>query len=133
MGFRFLMRLAANGLSVQVLLITGTSLTFVMGILAVVIAAQRGHRRWAIAFGILLALFAYSPLLLTWVLQSQTFIYDAPRFYVDTTAITFVALSNRILPAITLAVVVLVYSLRYGRKSSQGQDAALQIERSQID
>jgi hypothetical protein len=80
MGFRFFMGLAANGLSVQVLLITGTSLTFVMGILTVIIAAQRGHRRWSIAFGILLALFAYSPLLLTWVLESSTPIYDATTF-----------------------------------------------------
>ena len=136
MGFRYLMGLTANGLSVQALLITGTSLTFAMGILAVVIAAQRGHRRWSIAFVILLALFAYSPLLLTWVLESPGYFYDAARFNVNTAAYTFVDLSNLILPAIILAVVVLVYSLRFGRtrdENQQGQDSALQLERSRID
>ena len=127
------MQLEANPLTARTLIITGTSLTFAMGILAVVIAAQRGHRRWSIAFVILLALFAYSPLLLTWVLESPGYFYDAARFNVNTAAYTFVDLSNLILPAIILAVVVLVYSLRFGRKSSQGQDAALQIERSRID
>ncbi len=136
MGFRYLMGLTANGLSVQALLITGTSLTFVMGILAVILAAQRGHRRWSIAFGILLALFAYSPLLLTWVLESSTSIYDATTFTINTNAVSLVQLSNLILPAIILAVVVLVYSLHFGRardENPQGQDAALQLERSRID
>jgi hypothetical protein len=80
----------------------------------------------------LLALFAYSPLLLTWVLQSSTPIYDAPTFSVNIAAFTLVQLCNLILPAIILAVVVLVYSLRYRHMSSQRQDATLQSERSQI-
>ena len=130
---QILMEMEGNPLTAQTLIITGSSLTFVMGILAVVIATQRGHRRWSIAFGILLALFAYSPLLLTWVLESSTPVYDATTFYVNTNAISLVQLSNLILLAIILAVVVLVYSLRYGRTSSQAQHAALQIERSKID
>lgn len=134
LGIVYIFRvLAVNSLLPQTLALTGASLTAVMGILAAIIAAQRGHRPWSIAFAILLTLFAYSPLLLAWVLQSQTFIYDPARFEVNTAAFTFVAMCNHILPAIILAVVVLVYSLRYRRESSQGQDAALEIERSQIE
>lgn len=124
--------LVANPMIVQALIITGSLLTFVLGVLAVIIAAQRGHRSWSIAFAVLLALFAYSPLVLTWVQQSNTPFYNATTFYVDTTAITIVELCNLILPAIILAVIVLVYSLRYRHVSSQRQDATLQIERSQI-
>jgi hypothetical protein len=119
-GFR---GLVANPLIIQALTITGTALTFVLGILAAVIAAQRGHRPWSIAFAILLALFAYSPLLLTWVQQSNTPFYNATTFYVDTTAITIVELCNLILPAIILAVVVFIYSVRYRHVSAQGQGA----------
>jgi len=124
--------MVANPLISKSLIITGTTLTFVAGILAVIITLQRGHRSWSIAFMVLLALFAYSPLLLTWVLQSSTPIYDAPTFTVNIAAFTLVQLCNLILPAIILAVVVLVYSLRYRHMSSQRQDATLQIERSQI-
>lgn len=127
-GFR---RLVANPLIIQALIVTGTALTFVMGILAVTIALQRGHRSWSIAFAILLALFAYSPLVLTWVQQSNTPFYNATTFYVDTTAITIVELCNLILPAIILAMVVFIYSLRHGQMSSHGQNAALEVERRQ--
>ncbi len=130
--FQFPRELITNPLASEALTITGLTLTFIMGVLALVVAAQRGHRPWSIAFVILLALFAYSPLLLSWVLQSQSFIYDAARFNVDTTAFTLVELSNLIVPAIVLAVVVLIYSLRYRHVSSRAQDAALEIERSQI-
>lgn len=119
-GFRGLL---INPLIIQALTITGLTLTFVMGILAVIIALQRGHRSWSITLAILLALFAYSPLLLSWVLQSSTPIYDATRFYVDTTAITIVALCNLILPAIILAIVVLIYSIRHRRASAKRQEA----------
>ncbi len=119
-GFR---GLVANPMIVQALVITGSLLTFVLGILALIVARQRGHRFWSIAFAILLAVFAYSPLLLSWVLQSSTPIYDASRFYVNTAAITMVQLSNLTLPAIILAVVVLIYSLRYRHVSAQGQEA----------
>ncbi|HEX5440057.1 MAG TPA: hypothetical protein VFW76_04190 [Ktedonobacterales bacterium] len=61
---RFLREIIANPLTSQALTITGLTLTFVMGVLAAVIAAQRGHRSWSITFVILLALFAYSPLFL---------------------------------------------------------------------
>jgi NADH:ubiquinone oxidoreductase subunit 6 (subunit J) len=91
-----------------------------MGILALVLAAQRGHRPWSIAFLVVLVLFAYSPLLLTWVLASHTPIYDASRFYVNTTALFLVLLSKYILPAIILAVDVLVYSFRYRRNEGSG-------------
>ena len=121
----------SNSLTIQALTITGTALTFVMGILAVTIALQRGHRSWSIAFAILLALFAYSPLVLTWVQQSNTPFYNATTFYVDTTAITIVELCNLILPAIILAMVVFIYSLRHGQMSSHGQNAALEVERRQ--
>ncbi|HEU4785140.1 MAG TPA: hypothetical protein VFS83_17515 [Ktedonobacterales bacterium] len=131
--FQFPRELITNQLAAETLTITGLALTFIMGVLAIVVAAQRGHRPWSIAFVILLALFAYSPLLLSWVLQSQSFIYDAARFNVDTTAFTLVELSNLIVPAIVLAVVVFVYSLRYRQMSSQGQDTALEIERGKID
>jgi hypothetical protein len=57
------------------------------------------------------------------VLQSSTPIYNATTFYVDTTAITIVELSNLIVPAIILAVVVLIYSLRYRSVSPQRQEA----------
>lgn len=130
--FQFLREMITNPLGAEALTITGLTLTFILGVLAASIAAQRGHRPWSIAFVILLALFAYSPLLLSWVLQSQSFIYDAARFNVDTTAFTLVQLSNLIVPAIILAAVVLVYSLRYRHVSSHAQDAALEIERSQI-
>lgn len=127
-GFR---GLVANPLIIQALIVTGTALTFVMGILAVTIALQRGHRSWSIAFAILLALFAYSPLVLTWVQQSNTPFYNATTFYVDTTAITIVELCNLILPAIILAMVVFIYSLRCGQMNSHGQNAALEVERKQ--
>jgi hypothetical protein len=129
---QFLREIVTNSLAAEALTITGLTLTYGMGVLALVVAAQRGHRPWSIAFVILLALFAYSPLLLTWVLQSSTPIYDAPTFTVNIAAFTLVQLCNLILPAIILAVVVLVYSLRYRHMSSQRQDATLQIERSQI-
>lgn len=115
--------LVANPMIVQALIITGSLLTFVLGVLAVIIAAQRGHRSWSIAFAVLLALFAYSPLVLTWVQQSNTPFYNATTFYVDTTAITIVELCNLILPAIILAVVVLIYSLRYRHASAQEHEA----------
>ena len=124
--------MVANPLISKSLIITGTTLTFVAGILAVIITLQRGHRSWSIAFMVLLALFAYSPLLLTWVLQSSTPIYNATTFYVDTTAITIVELSNLIVPAIILAVVMFIYSLRYRHMSSQREDASLEVERSQV-
>jgi len=129
---QFLREIVTNSLAAEALTITGLTLTYGMGVLALVVAAQRGHRPWSIAIVILLALFAYSPLLLTWVLQSSTPIYDAPTFSVNIAAFTLVQLCNLILPAIILAVVVLVYSLRYRHMSSQRQDATLQIERSQI-
>lgn len=116
---RFLIELEANSLISQSLIMTGILLTFFMGILALVVAAQRGQRPWFIIFLVLLILFAYSPLLLTWVQESQTFIYGAPRFYVNTTAFTIVQLSNLILPAIILAIVVFVYSLRYGQTRAE--------------
>lgn len=124
LGMVYIVRvLAVNSLITQTLAITGASLTFVLGVLAAIIALQRGHRSWSIAFAILLALFAYSPLLLSWVLQSSTPIYNATTFYVNTTALTFVQLCNHILPAIILAVVVFIYSLRYQHVSAQGQGA----------
>ncbi len=124
--------LAANILTTQALTITGTTLTFVMGILAAISAAQRGTRHWSIAFVLLLALFAYSPLLLTGVAQSETYIADAASFNLNIPVYTFVELCNHILPAIILAVVVFIYSLRNRHVSSQGHDVALEIERSQI-
>ena len=130
--FQFLREIVTNPLAAEALTITGVSLTFVLGVLAFTVAAQRGHRPWFIAFVILLALFAYSPLLLAWVLQSSTPIYNATTFYVDTIAFTVVQLCNLILPAIILAVVVLVYSLRYRHMSSHREHATLEIERSQI-
>ena len=123
--------MVANPLISKSLTITGMTLTFVMGILAVIITLQRGHRSWTIAFAILLALFAYSPLVLTWVQQSNTPFYNATTFYVDTTAITIVELCNLILPAIILAMVVFIYSLRYRHMPSQRQDVAIEIERRQ--
>ena len=120
--FRF-RGLVVNPLLAQALIITGSLLTFVLGILALVVAARRGHRSWSIAFAVLLALFAYSPLLLTWVQLSGTPFYNATTFYVDTTAITIVELCNLIVPAIILAVVVLIYSLRYRHVSAQGREA----------
>ncbi len=119
-GFR---GLAANPVIVQALTITGLTLTFVLGILALVVAAQRGHRSWSIAFAVLLALFAYSPLFLTEVAQSPGFLADSANFNLNTPTYAFVELSNYILPAIILAVVVLIYSLRYRHVSAQGQEA----------
>lgn len=124
--------LIVTPLLTQTLTLTGLTLTFVLGILAVIITLQRGHQPWSIVFVILLALFAYSPLLLSWVLQSQSFIYDAARFNVDTTAFTLVQLSNLIVPAIILAAVVFIYSQRHRQMSSRGQDAALEVERGGI-
>jgi len=129
---QFLREIVTNSLAAEALTITGLTLTYGMGVLALVVAAQRGHRPWSIAIVILLALFAYSPLLLTWVLQSSTPIYNATTFYVDTTAITIVELSNLIVPAIILAVVMFIYSLRYRHMSSQREDASLEVERSQV-
>jgi hypothetical protein len=124
--------LFSNSVTIQALTITGLTLTFVLGILAAVIAAQHGHCSWSIAFVILLALFAYSPLFLAEVAQSPGFLADSANFNLNTPTYAFIELSNRILPAIILAMVVLVYSLRYRHMSSQRQDATLQIERSQI-
>jgi len=118
-------------LTIQALTITGTALTFVMGILAVTIALQRGHRSWSFVFAILLALFAYSPLFLAEVAQSPAFLADAANFNLNTPTYAFVELSNRILPAIILAVVVFIYSLRYRHASSPGQSAVLEVKRSQ--
>ena len=128
---RILLEVVTNPFTSQTFTITGLTLTFVLGVLAAIIAAQRGHRSWSIAFVILLALFAYSPLVLTWVQQSNTPFYNATTFYVDTTAITIVELCNLILPAIILAMVVFIYSLRHGQMSSHGQNAALEVERKQ--
>lgn len=105
----------ANPLTAQTLLTTGILLTFAMGMLAFVVTAQGGHRRWAIAILILLILFAYSPLLQIWVMVSRTPIYDPETFTVNQTAITFVQLSNHIVPSIVLAVVVFIYTLRRGQ------------------
>ncbi len=121
--------LAFNSLTIQMLTITGLTLTFVLGILAAINAAQRGHRPWSVAFAVLLALFAYSPLFLAEVVQSQGFLTDSANFNLNTPTYAFVELSNHILPAIILAVVVIVYSLRYRQVSFQGQDAALEVER----
>lgn len=104
-----------NQLTAQTLLNTGMLLTFAMGMLALVLAAQGGQRRWAIAILILLILFAYSPLLQTWVALARTPIYNPETFTVNLTAITFVELSNHIVPAIVLAVVVFIYTLRRGQ------------------
>lgn len=130
---RFLLELIANRLTSQTLTTTGLTLTFVMGVLAAIIAAQGGHRSWSIAIVILLALFAYSPLFLTEVTQSPGFLTDSASFNLNTPTYALVGLSNHILPAIILAVVVFIYSLRYRHASSQGQDAALEIERGKID
>lgn len=119
-GFR---GLVANPLIIQTLTITGLTLTFVMGVLAAVIAFQRGQRSWSIAYVILLALFAYSPLFLAEVAQSPAFLIDSANFNLNTPTYAFVELSNRILPAIILAVVVFIYSLRYRHVSAQGQEA----------
>lgn len=128
-GFR---GLVANPLITQALTITGSSLAFALATLAVLVALRRGHRSWSIAFVILLALFAYSPLLQAWVLQSSTPIYNATTFYMNTAAFTVVQLCNLILPAIILAVVVLIYSLRFRQVRSLREDATLESERSQI-
>ena len=123
----------SNSLTIQALTITGLTLTFVLGILAAIVTLQRGHRSWSIAFVILLALFAYSPLFLAEVAQSPAFLTDSANFNLNTPTYAFVELSNRILPAIILALVVFIYSLRYRQVSFQGQDAALGVERSSID
>jgi hypothetical protein len=115
--------LVSNSLPIQALTITGLTLTFVLGILALVVAAQRGHRPWSIAFMILLALFAYSPLFLAEVAQSPGFLTDSANFNLNTPTYAFVESSNHILPAIILAVVVFVYSLRYRHVSAHGQEA----------
>lgn len=115
--------LVFNSLTIQALTITGTALTFVMGVLAIIVAPHRGHRSWSIVFAILLALFAYSPLFLAEVAQSPAFLADAANFNLNTPTYAFVELSNRILPAIILAVVVFIYSLRYRHVSAQGQEA----------
>lgn len=128
-GFR---QLAFSPLTIQTLTITGLTLTFIMGVLAAVIAAQRGDRSWSIAFVVLLALFAYSPLFLVEVTQSPGFLANSATFNLNTPIYTLVALSDRILPAIILAVVVLIYNLRYRSVSAQGQDAAMETERGQI-
>ena len=120
-----------NFLTIQTLTITGTALTFVMGILAAIVAFQRGHRSWSIAYVILLALFAYSPLFLAEVTQSPAFLTDSANFNLNTPTYAFVELSNHILPAIILAVVVFIYSLRYRHASSPGQSAVLEVKRSQ--
>jgi len=127
-GFRGLI---ANPLIIQALIITGSLLTFVMGVLAIIVALHRGHRSWSIVFAILLALFAYSPLFLAEVAQSPAFLADAANFNLNTPTYAFVELSNRILPAIILAVVVFIYSLRYRHASSPGQSAVLEVKRSQ--
>jgi hypothetical protein len=115
--------LFSNPLTIQALTITGLTLTFVLGILAAINAAQRGHRPWSVAFVILLALFAYSPLFLAEVAQSPGFLADSANFNLNTPTFAFIELSNHILPAIILAVVVLAYSVRYRHVSAQGQEA----------
>ena len=106
--------LYGNQLASSALLLTGALLMFVTGALALGAAFQRGQRGWSTAFVLLLLLGAYSPLLRIWALMSDTFIYSAPRFYINQPAFFAVNLSNQIVPALIVAIGVFIYSLRPG-------------------
>ena len=110
--FHLVTVLQGNPLAQNALTLTGTLLALVAGALALGIALQCRQRGWSIAFVCLLLLGAYSPLLRVWVLMSDTFIYSAPRFYINQPAFFLINLSNQIVPAIVLAIVVFIYSLR---------------------
>jgi formate hydrogenlyase subunit 3/multisubunit Na+/H+ antiporter MnhD subunit len=123
-----------NSLVLSVLTSTATPLTFATGTLALVVALQRGQRRWAVAFIVLVLLSAYSPVLFAWVLIARTPLYVPETFTVNLPVLFLIDLLPQIF-AVILAVVVLiyVYGLRDGRRSarhSEAQDETLQIERN---
>jgi len=118
-------------LVLQALIITGTLLTIVMSTLALVSAFQRNQRPWFLSFLALALLSVYSPLLLIWMRISRTPFSDFYSLPTHRAAYYLIQLIPDIFP-VFLAVVVFIYSLRYGRNESQHSGFSV-ADRAQLD